>query len=197
MSTRRKSNGGSASPVDEVNVEPWRWSSESPDEVARLARLLTHRERVVECVSAGNSMGQVLPSGTPLRFRCGRSDPKLGDVVVVLAGPTDLIVHRVVGKGWGPRARGYLLTRGDNSVLCDQPVPASAVLGVVEECGRGHGWANLDPPRPRGILPTLASGVLKALMLAALAVHPRLAAWMAAGAHGVLSRTRAMGASTS
>lgn len=175
-------------------VEPWRWHLQSPQEVARFARLLTHRDRVVECVSTGDSMGSTLPPGTRLRFRCGRVDPRLGDVVVVLAGPTLLIVHRVVARGSGPRARGYLVTRGDSSILCDQPVPADAVLGVVEECRRETGWVPVGAYVPRGVATTLAADILRVVMLGALALSPRLAIWVAAGSYGLVSRTRVLGA---
>jgi hypothetical protein len=163
--------------------------------VARLARLLTHRDRVIESVSTGNSMGSTLPSGTRLRFRCGRGDAKPGDVVVVLAGPADLIVHRVVARGWGPRARGYLVTRGDSSVLCDQPVTADAVLGVVEECRRDDAWGPVGPSPSLGVATTMAAAVLGAVMLGVLAISPRLAIFVAAGSYGLVSRVRALGAS--
>lgn len=138
-------------------------------------------------------MGSTLPSGTRLRFRCGRVEPKPGDVVVVLAGPSDLIAHRVVARGWGPRAHGYVVTRGDNSVLCDQPVARDAVLGVVEECRRDDRWLPVGPGLPHRVPTRVAAAVLLAVMLGALAISPRLAIFVAAGSYGLVSRLRAFG----
>jgi hypothetical protein len=138
-------------------------------------------------------MGDTIPPGTRLRFRSRRSDARPGDVVVILAGPADLIVHRVVTQGWGPRARGYLLTRGDSSVLCDQPVAADAVLGVVEECLRGDRWHPVAPRPHRRLGVAVTAAVLQAVMVGALSLSPRLATWVAAGAYLLVSRLRSIG----
>ena len=189
MSTHlSRSSEDSAPAVPTARVESWRWHLDSPDEVGRLARLLTRQDRMVESVSVGNSMGSTLPPGTPMRFHCGPSRPEIGEVIVFLAGPEDLIAHRVVARGWGPRGRRYLVTRGDNSVLCDQPVRADAVLGLVKECRRDGTWLPLGP-RPRRSIPvTITAGVLRVLMLGALTISPRLAIFVAAGSYRVVQR---------
>lgn len=183
---------GSGSKSRGSAVESWRWHLDSPEEVAGFARLLNRGGRVVEIRSRGTSMGSTLPDGTLLRFRSGSRDVTRGDVVVVLAGPADLIVHRVVARGWGPRARDYIVTRGDDFVLCDQPIRGEAVLGVVEEQCREGQWCPVGPPASRGLPLTAAAGVLRVVMVGALAISPRLAVRVAAGSYELVHRLRGL-----
>jgi hypothetical protein len=179
--------------LDRSAVEDaWRWHVMAPDEPAGLASVLRQCDRVLECTTAGTSMGATLPPGSRIRFRCGPNEPRLGDVVVLVFGQADLLAHRVVGAGRGPRSRAYLITRGDGSVLCDQPIQRAAVLGIVLDRATDAGWRCLDPPRSSGLGRRLTAALHRRAMLAAMEIDVRLAVRLAAASYWLLERLRAV-----
>lgn len=123
-------------------------------------------------------MGDTLPHGSRVRVRCGVPpepvEPLEGHVVVVAVHPV-LFAHRVVGRGRGPRARGYVLTRGDAALLCDEPVPLEQLVGTISEWNAGSGWRPLGAPPRRAGIPRLLAAAHRWAMLAALAIHIRVA----------------------
>jgi len=139
------------------------------------ASLLGKAGRTIESTIAGRSMGDTLPPGTRVRVRCGvPPEPLAGHVVVVAVHPV-LFAHRVVGRGRGPRARGYVLTRGDAALLCDEPVPLDHLVGTISECDAGSGWGPLGAPPPRAGMRRLLAAAHRWAMLAALEIHIRVA----------------------
>jgi hypothetical protein len=119
------------------------------------------------------------------------SDAPPAGCVIVIAGDRTLVAHRVVGRGWGRRAREYLLTRGDGMVLCDVPTPLDRVIGHVTHCDDGGGWRPVaEPPRAAGLRPWIRALHAHALRLA-LEIHVafarllvRLSFWVAARVGG-------------
>jgi hypothetical protein len=179
--------------LDRSSVDDaWRWHVTAPDEPAGLAGVFRQCDRVLECTTAGTSMGATLPPGSRIRFRCGPNEPRLGDVVVLVFGQADLLAHRVVGAGRGPRAREYLLTRGDGSVLCDQPIQRAAVLGIVLDTATDAGWRSLAPPRSSGFGRRLTATLHRWAMLAALELDVRIAVQLAVASYWLLDRLRAV-----
>lgn len=166
------------------------WHLSSPQEVADLAQLLKRRDGIVECISRGHSMGQTIPDGTPIRFQCGRSAPVIGDVIVQLSGPSQLLAHRVVGHGKGPHGAAYLITRGDASLICDRPTRRDAVLGIVVERSDGTGWTPIPAPMRWPWAARAAMGLQRSIMQLALACDFRLAVRFAAMSYAVLSMLR-------
>jgi len=132
-----------------------------------------------------------LPHGSHVRFQCGETQPARGDVVVVLVGPTELIMHRLVGKGRG-RGRGYLLTAGDNSILCDQPVRSDAVVGVAIEARQAEDWRPIPPYRSPGILVATVRAWVRTLAIGLLAISPRAAILTTAALYAPVSRFRSL-----
>ncbi len=138
-----------------------------PDDVATLAGLLKRSGTEIESRIRGTSMLPTLRPGAHVRIRCGHAAAALGDVVAFLnAG--GLMGHRLVA-----RRRGYLITRGDGSALCDPPIPATAVLGTLtawrlDETDQWRAVPPSPPPVPAAVLGT-------SLVAKLLAVHPGLA----------------------
>jgi len=171
--------------------ESWRWHVTTPEEPAALAGVLRRSDRVFECSTSGRSMGATLPPGSRIRFHCGSNDPRIGDVVVLLAGRSDLLAHRVVGRGRGPRCRQYLLTRGDGSLLCDEPVQRAAVLGIVLGKADGETWRVIPPPYALPLYRRIVAAAHRWAMLATLAIDARLATRLAALSYRLLEGLRA------
>jgi hypothetical protein len=147
-------------------------------EVIAVASLLRQTGHTIESTIVGRSMGSTLVAGCRVRFRCGAGPAPLGSVVVVAVDGV-LFAHRIVGQGRGTRARAYVITRGDATVLCDAPTEVSRVIGTVAEYSDGGGWRPVPPPvRSRGR--AWAAAVHRRAMLMALELHVVLAGFLAA-----------------
>ena len=100
--------------------------SEQPPLRSLLAAALLREGRTVELPATGASMRPLIPPGGFVRVEPARAaDVRAGDVVVVDAGGR-LICHRLVYI-----AAGRAVTRGDDVVACDPPLPADAIVGRV------------------------------------------------------------------
>ena len=60
--------------------------------------------------------------------------PTPGDVVAV-AGPTGIVVHRVIAS-----SRGSVVTWGDNASMADVPTEISNVVGRVDPAAGQREW---------------------------------------------------------
>ena len=85
--------------------------------------------------ASGSSMWPLITPGDWIRVDGCRA-PRVGDVVVVAAGPR-LVAHRLV-ECHGTGRRAVLVTKGDAEASADAPVPAGAVLGVVRAVRHEH-----------------------------------------------------------
>jgi hypothetical protein len=89
---------------------------------------------------------------------------------------TTVIVHRVVYKGIGRRAKNYLITQGDAMLLPDTPILTRAVLGRVSEVRSGNTWRKIGPRVPAPRRERLLSFLLLSMTAASLEiVGPRFA----------------------
>jgi len=104
----------------------------------------------VICEVSGPSMGPTLPHGSTLRIDFGSpSGVHVGEVIAFHAG-AQLVVHRVVARGIFGRARDYVITQGDGSLVADHPMRAEQALGVVREWRDGAEWKPIASFVPRG-----------------------------------------------
>jgi hypothetical protein len=93
---------------------------------AELAAQLLREGRTVELPATGVSMRPLIAPGGVVRVEPARAaDVRPGDVVLVDAGDR-IVCHRLVYV-----AAGRAVTRGDNTLDCDPPQPASAIIGRV------------------------------------------------------------------
>jgi signal peptidase I len=109
-----------------------------PDFLAPLLRDLAAEGRSAEMPVRGISMRPMLRDGDRVRVvPATASDVRVGDVVI-LAGSTGPIIHRLVG--WWPSRDGwYLLTKGDGSPRLDPPLRANGLVArVVARVRNGH-----------------------------------------------------------
>jgi phage repressor protein C with HTH and peptisase S24 domain len=100
--------------------------SRAPSLRAQLAGAMLREGRTVELPATGSSMRPLIPPGGVVQVEPARAtDVRPGDVVVVDDGER-LVCHRLLYV-----AGGRAVTRGDDSLECDRPVPLAAIVGRV------------------------------------------------------------------
>jgi hypothetical protein len=94
---------------------------------ARLALFEGYRDRGTSAWirAEGTSMLPSIPSGTWLLVEFGRTEPRVGEIVVVPCGDR-LVSHRVVAL-----AGSVVVTKGDARRYFDSPVAVSEILGIA------------------------------------------------------------------
>jgi hypothetical protein len=139
-----------------------------PGRLLAMAARLRGPGRVVDSTVRGDSMGRTIPAGSRIRIALvPEAHPRVGEVVAFLEG-TQVVVHRVVHRGaFGP-GRGYLLTRGDASLVPDLPLPERRILGPVTVAGDGDHWPAPGPRPRRSLQARLVTGALHAVTVVAL-----------------------------
>lgn len=145
-----------------------------PVPAGSVAPLLRAAGRELESTVHGESMGVTLPAGARIRIQCG-APFRQGMIVAFVAGES-LVAHRLIHRSAGGNG-GHLVTQGDARTLCDPPIVADAVLGVVT------GWRMTDesPWRAPREAPRLApvaravSATVRVLVRAALTLDVRAA----------------------
>lgn len=160
-----------------------------PEKLLTVALRFRSTMDIVESRISGHSMRSTLPAGSRIRIQCGNLDGAMSGTVVAFLGGSTLIAHRVVSRGRGPRARDFLLTRGDATIICDAPVQADRVLGVVTHVAIGDQWRPL-PPASRGLLARVGGGLVSGTMTLALELDPQAARSIAATCFQVRSMAR-------
>jgi hypothetical protein len=109
------------------------------DELVAVGTLWRATGRQFTTSFLGTSMLPTIAPGVEVTIDCGRAWAASDIVAYVVAGR--LIVHRIEAASDDKR---WLLTRGDASVIPDDPFEAAdAVIGVVTSIHRGEGW--IDP----------------------------------------------------
>lgn len=97
------------------------------------AAALLREGRSVVLPATGTSMRPLFAPGDRLRVRPAvAADARLGDVVVI-ATDERLVAHRLMYA-----TATTLITRGDDAVHADPPVPAEALVGIVEVAPSPH-----------------------------------------------------------
>lgn len=140
----------------------------------RVAASCAEAPIVIECTLRGGSMSGLIAAGSRVRVIFGDAHWSRGEVVAFIDGAR-IVVHRVVYRGYSPRARNYLITQGDAMSLPDPPIAASAVLGTVVAVHDAGGWrplgARIRPPRRDRLL----SFLVLLMAAACMEASPRLA----------------------
>jgi hypothetical protein len=166
-----------------------------PEQLRTVASFLKHTHAHVESEIRGASMGTTLPPGSRIRLSCSDdASYQIGEVLVyVQAGR--LVAHRMVGRGRGARAHGFLITRGDAAAACDPPVALEQTIGLVTAWRPSEAapWRCVEPGPSRRGLTGLACRANQAVIAMLLEIHPALAyggATLAWRVRGLLARLR-------
>jgi hypothetical protein len=126
----------------------------------------------------GRSMGKALPDGSHIHVRLvPQRDLRVGQVVAYVAEDR-MVVHRVVRLATWHQDQ-YLVTRGDATVVCDRPVLALSVVGVVTDHCTIDVWEPVGAPPVRGFLVNRMASAISALLGGLVQLSPQLADWAA------------------
>lgn len=162
-----------------------------PARTLAVARSLRSPDRSFESTVTGTSMGPGLGPGSRIRIALThRARYEIGEVVAYLAD-RQVVVHRVVHRGRAAAARGYVITRGDATVVPDPPVDHGRILGSVTGVWRAGGWTPLGGPPPRSPRAKLACGLSLAMAMGALYLSPRVTARALTALHRAAGGLRA------
>ena len=125
-------------------------------------------------------MAPTLRPGDHARLRTGRGGPRARGTVIAYVDAGGVVPHRIVRRGYGPFARGHVVTRGDDCLLCDPPLALDSVVGMVVARQDGAGaWLPLrDAPR-RGVARRAVRALAALPVVVALELHPRFGRSMA------------------
>jgi hypothetical protein len=163
----------------------------NPSLVADMNGVVLNRERLLALSSflkdgttefgssvRGRSMGKALPDGSRIHVRLvPQRDLRVGQVVAYVAADR-MVVHRVVRLATWHEDQ-YLVTRGDATVVCDRPVLALSVVGVVTDHCTIDVWEPVGAPPVRGFLVDRMASAISAILGALVQLSPQLADWAA------------------
>jgi hypothetical protein len=165
-----------ATPSPEIAEAIGRLLRADPARTLAVAQSLRGPGRSVESTVTGMSMGPGLGPGSRIRIALmHRARYEAGEVVAYLAG-NQVVVHRVAHRGRAAAASGYVVTRGDATLVPDPPVERGRILGPVTGVWRSGGWVPPAGPPPRSPAAKLARTLSLATAIGALYVSPRVTA---------------------
>jgi signal peptidase len=115
-----------------------------PDRYGRVALELWRQsqQRGLVQVVGGNSMAPLIRAGDLVLVERSLDDIRPGAVVVFQSGD-ELITHRVISVG-DSESGVWFITKGDNALWPDPPVPAAEIIGRVLSVKRGERQMSLD-----------------------------------------------------
>jgi hypothetical protein len=180
-----------ATPPPEILDAIGRLLRADPARTLAVAQSLRAPGRSFESTVTGTSMGPGLGPGSRIRVALvHRARYEAGEVVAYVSGG-QVVVHRVAHRGRAAAARGYLITRGDATLVPDPPVDHGRILGPVTGVWRAAGWMSPSGPPRRSLRAKVACALSLAAAMGALYVSPRATARAVAGLHRAAGALRA------
>ncbi len=148
---------------------------EDPARILAVASSLRGPDRALESTVEGMSMGRTIPPGSRIRIELvDRHGYDVGEVIAFLAG-NQVVVHRVVHRGRGGAARGYVVTRGDAPLAPDPPVDQGVILGAVAGIQRDGRWVALAGRPWQSFRARMVRALLLIAVASLLRMSPRAA----------------------
>jgi hypothetical protein len=162
-----------------------------PARTLAVARSLRAPDRSLESTVMGMSMEPGLGPGSRIRIALIPQDRHEAGEVVAYVADGQVVVHRVAHRGRAAAARGYLITRGDATLVPDPPVDHGRILGTVTGVWRAARWMPPNGPPRRSLRARLARALSLAVAIGALYVSPRAAASALTALHRTAGALRA------
>src|SRR5207253_606912 len=126
----------------------------------------------------GKSMAPALPDGSWIRVRPAADGRfTVGQALTYVA--KDRGVAPRLGLSMKSRSTEYLITRGDATVCCDWPVPATSVLGTLIGFSADRPWQPVGPPPERWLGFRSTALLISSVVAHLLKVSPRAAVFTA------------------
>lgn len=131
-----------------------------------------------ESTVSGGSMGSVLPDGSRIRGQFANAQELVQDQILTYVASDRMVVHRLVRSAtWHDQQ--YVITRGDASICCDMPIPASSVICVVTEICKNGNWEPVGPPRRCNLGFRWTASVISTVVGGLVCLSPTMAIWTA------------------
>ena len=156
-----------------------------------LSSLLRKGSREFEFFLQGKSMEPSLPDGSCIRVRLAADDQFIVGQVLTFVAEDRVMAHRLV-RSVKSGNKEYLITRGDATVCCDWPVPATSLLGIVIGFSSPGVWQPIGPAPERWFGFRWLAFLISSLVANILRVSPSAAVWTAKRIiriHGRVQRT--------
>jgi hypothetical protein len=155
-----------------------------------LSSLLRKGSREFEFFLQGKSMVPSLPDGSCIRVRLAADDQFIVGQVLTCVAKDRVVAHRLV-RSVKSGNEEYLITRGDATVCCDWPVPATSLLGIVIGFSIPGVWQPVGPAPQRWFGFRWLAFLISSLVANILKVSPCAAVWTAKRIiriHGMVER---------
>ena len=152
--------------------------------------LLGMSSREFEFLLEGRSMRPMLPDGSNIRVRLVADDQFTVGQVLTYVVKDRMVTHRLV-RSVKSGSKEYLITRGDATICCDWPVPATSVVGIVIGFSTHGLWQSVGQPPKRSFGFRWLAFLISSLVASILKVSPSAAVWTAKRIiriHGVVER---------
>ena len=143
-----------------------------------LSSLLRKGSREFEVFLQGKSMEPSLPDGSCIRVRLAADDQFTVGQVLTCVTKDRVVAHRLV-RSVKSGNKQYLITRGDATVCCDWPVPATSLLGIVIGFSIPGVWQPVGPAPERWFGFRWLAFLISSLVANILRVSPSAAVWTA------------------
>jgi hypothetical protein len=146
--------------------------------------------REFEFLLQGGSMRPILPDGSKIRVRPAADEQFMVGQVLTYVVKDRMVAHRLV-RSVKSRSKEYLITRGDATVCCDWPVPATSVVGIVIGFSTRESWQSVGQPPERSFGFRWLAFLISSLIASILRVSPSAAVWTAKRIiriHGMVER---------
>ena len=157
-----------------------------------ISNLLRKGSREFDFLLHGKSMAPTLPDSSWIRVLPAEKGRFTVGQVLTYASKDRVMAHRLV-RSMKSGSTEYLITRGDATVCCDWPVPATSVLGTVIAFSTGGLWQPVGPPPERGLVFRSMAFLISNLVGNLLRVSPRIAVSTAKRIiriHGMVEKAR-------
>jgi hypothetical protein len=131
-----------------------------------------------ESMVTGGSMGSVLPDGSRIRGQFVNAKELAQDQILTYVASDRIVAHRLMRSAtWHDRQ--YVITRGDTSICCDIPTPASSVICVVTEVCKNGKWEPVSPPRISWFAFRWTASAISMVVGGLVRLNPAIAIWTA------------------
>ena len=122
------------------------------EDFASIAHDVLGRGRILRFKANGGSMSPFIRNGDVVEVVPFKGKMNVGDIILYHSSCGNSIIHRVI-----QRKKEGIITKGDSSFSCDQPLLSKQVLGRVAVVEKNGWYIRLDRPMVRLINILLAT----------------------------------------
>jgi hypothetical protein len=148
------------------------------EHILAFSRLLSQGASQFESSVNGGSMGSALPDDSRIRGQFVNLKDLMRGQVLTYVAKDRIVAHRFLRSATWHQEQ-YFITRGDTTVCCDIPTPASSVICVVTEVYKDGQWEPVSPPQASWFGFRWTAYVISELVATLVCLNPGFAIWTA------------------